>query len=124
MESFVSALIFKQQDGEFNIMILLAFLDIFIWGRFLMMLQLTRTFGPMIRIILSMFGEVFKFLALSLIVLVCTSSVATLLFGAIEEFSNFVDSTFVIFGTSLGDYDLDVFEENEAVLRNIDGLVG
>ena len=75
------------------------------------MLQLTKSFGPMLRIILSMIGEVMRFLFIWTVVLICISSVSSLLFGTLEEYSSFIDVVFVIFGTSLGSYDNSVFNE-------------
>ena len=84
---------------------------VFIWTRFLLMLQLTRNFGPMLRIILSMAGEVFKFLLIWAVVLVCLTSVATLLFGELEAYRSFVETLFLVFDTGLGNYDMTSFDD-------------
>ena len=77
------------------------------------MLQLTVTFGPMLRIIISMIGEVFKFLVIWIIILICMTSVATLLFGELDAYSEFVKVAFIVFDTGLGNYDLAAFETLE-----------
>ena len=96
-------------SGDFQLPLFLAVIVFFQWFRFLLMLQLTRTFGPMLRIIIVMFSDVLKFLGLFLIVILCLSSVAALLFGQMDEFRDYIDVTFLIFGTSLGNYDVEIF---------------
>ena len=80
------------------------------WARFLLMLQLTKNFGPMLRIIISMLGQVTKFLIIWAVVLVCLSSVASLLFGSLVEYGSFIKVFYIIFDTSLGSYDFTVFD--------------
>ena len=60
---------------------LLAIFVFFMWLRFLMMTQLTKSFGPMLRIIITMFSEVLKFIFIWSILLVLQASVASILFG-------------------------------------------
>ena len=110
IDEFGFTAIVKYDLKEFNIMVFLSIMTVIIWLRFLLMLQLTRTFGPMLRIIISMFGEVLKFLVIWSIVLLCLTSVATLLFGELEAYSKFVDVSFISFDTGLGNYDLTAFE--------------
>lgn len=81
-----------------------------IWGRFLLMLQLTKSFGPMLRIILNMFGDVLKFLFIWSVVIICLASIASLLFGELESYSDFSEVILNVFGTSQGNYDMDVFD--------------
>ena len=64
----------------------------------------------MLRIILTMLGEVIKFLFIWSVVLVCIASVATLMFGELAEYSTFMNVLYIIFDTSLGNYDFSVFE--------------
>ena len=84
---------------------------LFIWGRFILMLQLTKSFGPIIRIIIVMIGEVLKFLFIWSIVLVAISSIASLLFGELPEFEVFTDVLFACFGMSMGNYEYGIFED-------------
>lgn len=67
----------------------------------------------MLRIIISMIGEVLKFLFIWSVVLICISSVSSLIFGKLEAYSGFLDVFFVIFGTSMGNYDFEDFNEFE-----------
>lgn len=64
----------------------------------------------MLRIILTMLGEVLKFLFIWAVVMVCIASVASLLFGALPQYSTFIGVFYIIFDTSFGNYDFSVFE--------------
>ena len=89
----------------------LAIMVIILWTRFLLMLQLTRTFGPMLRILLNMAGDVLRFLVIQSVLLIMVTSVAALLFSDLETYTEFFDVIFIMFGTGMGNYDLDVFSQ-------------
>ena len=100
-------------------MLFLAVMSVFIWGRFLLMLQLTKSFGPMLRIVIVMVSDVLKFLAIWIVILVCLASVSNLLFGDITGYAKFFQTLQLMFGTGLGNYDLGAFENSQ-----FDKLVG
>ncbi len=85
----------------------LACIVAFMWGRFILMLQLTKSFGPMLRIIIVMIGDVLKFLFIWTVLLVLLSSVASLLFGELKEYADFIQVFYIMFGTGLGNYDFN-----------------
>ena len=70
-------------------------------------------FGPMLTIIGKMFKEVAKFLFIWVIILVVLSSVSSLLFGDIETYAGFFNVFFVMFGTGLGNYELEDFSQSQ-----------
>ena len=76
----------KSTESDFKIYLFLAVITFVVWMRFLLMLQLTKLFGPTLRIIIVMIGEVFKFLFIWLIILVTLASMAQLLFGELEAY--------------------------------------
>ena len=84
------------------------------WARFILMLKLTRAFGPMLTIIVQMMSQVIKFLFIWFVILAVLSSIASLLFGALESYSTFFKTFFIMFGTGLGNYELKVFD-NESL---------
>ena len=61
-ENYCYWFIVKNYEHSFRFLVFLAVMITFIWVRFLLMLQLTKSFGPMLRIILTMIGEMIKFL--------------------------------------------------------------
>ena len=100
-------------------MFFLAVLITAMWGRFILMLTLTRTFGPMLRIIIVMITDVLKFMFIWIILVFLFTSVASLVFGSLDSYSKFIDVCFTILGTSAGNYDLTVFKDltNESFVR-------
>ena len=97
--------------GDFKMLPFLAAMVVFLWLRFLLMLQLTKTFGPMLRILISMFTEVFKFIFIWLIVIICFTSVASLLFGELVAYRNFTEVIFTVFSSALGNYEFSDFAD-------------
>ena len=81
------------------------------WGRFLLMLQLTKSFGPMLRIILNMVGEVLRFLLVWTVVLVTLTSVSSLIFGEVNAYSDGVQVLFKMFGTGVASFNMTEFED-------------
>ena len=110
-EAYTYYSMLKNSTGEFRIIVFLAAMVVFLWGRFIMMLQLTKTFGPMLRIIIVMFADVLKFLFVWGLVLIMLSSVASLLFGELPEFANFFDVFLESFSSGLGNYDFEIFHD-------------
>ena len=63
-------------SGDFKINIFLVVISFVVWIRFLLMLQLTKVFGPMLRIIIVMIAEVMKFLFIWVIILATLASIS------------------------------------------------
>lgn len=78
---YVYIAIEKTGAKDFNTIMFLACMVFVMWGRFVVMLQLTRTFGPMLRIIINMLGEISKFLSIYFICLCILASFSSLMFG-------------------------------------------
>ena len=93
-----------------------------LWMRFILMMKMTKTFGPMLRIIEAMFIDVGKFLVILVIILIACTSITFLLFSYdVEEYDTVEKVFFNVFGTSLANYEMSVFTENEG---RYDALVG
>ena len=111
LECYAYYTIGQHLEGKFRIMIFLAILLTAMWARFILMLQLTLSFGPLLRIIMIMFKEASKFLFIWLVVLFCLASVAALVFGDIDLFrEGLTNILFLTFGTSLGNYEFEIFD--------------
>ena len=65
----------------------------------------------MLRIIINMFSQVIKFLCICCILLVLEASVASILFGELAEYVNFLDVFILKFTNGLANYDLDIYEK-------------
>lgn len=84
------------------------------WLRVMLMLKLTKTFGPMIKIIQTMLGELITFSILWVIQLFIFACLGTLIFADIPEFYAFYDTMVMLFETSMGEWDLNIY--NDSVL--------
>jgi len=78
---FLDELITEIKTHEFYFDFLLATTVMFFWLRFLMMLKLTQTFGPVIETIIKMLYDMAIFFGLLIIVAITLSSIGVLLFS-------------------------------------------
>ena len=65
----------------------------------------------MLRILINMAGDVLKFLFIWTVIILMISSVGSLLFGELPEYSNFISVWFQTFGTGMGNYNLTIFRD-------------
>lgn len=72
-----------------------------VWIRVLYLLRLNRTLGPLIKIILHMSREIFKFLFLLVLILVIFACIGKIEFS-IAEFTTFTDSIVTLYSWMLG----------------------
>ena len=98
-------------NSDFKINLFLVVISFVVWVRFLLMLQLTKVFGPMLRIIIVMIGEVFKFLFIWIIILLTLTSISQLLFGELEAYQDYFTVSLTTFGTALANYDFSDFDD-------------
>ena len=96
----------EKVNTDFNLMYFLSVMVFVMWGRFVAMLQLTRTFGPMLRIIINMLSDVGKFIFIYFIGLCILASFSGLIFGKLEQFKGFWNVFVIMFDTGFGNYDL------------------
>jgi hypothetical protein len=66
-EMFLDAVLTEIRDGVFYFDFLLAFIVMFFWMRFLVMLMLTETFGPLLEIVIKMMVDMVIFFGIYLI---------------------------------------------------------
>jgi hypothetical protein len=90
--------------------ILLSFIVGFFWLKIFFLLRLTRTFGPMIKIIMAMVVEMITFICIWSLQLLFFACVGTLLFGELDAYKNFVDAFIMLLETSLGQWDLTIYD--------------
>jgi len=89
---------------------LLAFTVLFFWFRFLVMLMLTETFGPLLEIVMKMIVDMLIFFGIFLIQIVTFASVGILLFAEVPEYDTLPEAVLYIFQSSLGQYDLAIYK--------------
>jgi hypothetical protein len=90
------------QDNIFRFDILLAAVSGMFWLKIIFLMRLTRTFGPMIKIIMSMIYDINTFAIIWGIQLFFFACVGVLIFGELPEYSNIFDALIMLFEASLG----------------------
>jgi hypothetical protein len=80
------------------------------WMRMILMLKLTKTFGPLIRIIVVMLKELGTFLVLWLIQLFIFACIGEMVFGSLTQYHGFFDVLILLFQSSLGMWDLTIYD--------------
>ena len=96
-------------DININFYLGLSFLMTFI--RQLLGLQVTKSLGPIISMIIVMFKDVGQFIIIWFIVLIAFSSVGFMTFQEVPSLRKFEDSFIYFFQAALGEFDLDIFAE-------------
>lgn len=88
------------------------FLGIFtalVWFKLILMLRLTKTFGPMITIVTSMLNNLGIFMVLWSLLLCTLACFGILVFGEIDAYSNFSKTLVLLFETSMGNWSLAMY---------------
>lgn len=94
---FMQRLLNDVNSGEFHFDWLLAGTAFLFWIRLIFMLQLTNTFGPLIRTTAAMLKDLIKFFLLFIIQLVAFSCVGVLSFGKLKEYETLWDALIMFF---------------------------
>lgn len=74
------------------------------------MLQLTLTFGPLIRTTMAMMKDLITFFQLFALQLMAFSCVAILAFGMVKDFSTIHDAFIVYFQSAMGSWNFTIYE--------------
>jgi len=109
-----------ENDESFNIKVTLALLLAIQYIRLVIALQVSRTFGPMVRILRSMILDISIFLLLFAAILAVFAGAGQLLFAELKEYSNLGESIKVLFATSIGEFHFETYDP----LTDVDPYVG
>lgn len=108
---FMQRMLNDINTGDFHFDWLLAATAFLFWIRLIFMLQLTQTFGPLIRTTVAMMSDLITFFLLFSIQLIAFSCVGILAFGNLPGFETVFDGLVLLFGSALGEYNFDLFNE-------------
>ncbi|CDW90047.1 wd-40 repeat protein [Stylonychia lemnae] len=109
-EIFVLNVIEQLEEGKFRFDILLAFHTGLLWLRVILLLKLTRSFGPLIKIVECMLVDIGQFAVIWLVNLVFFSCMGMLLFGEIEVYDQFQDTIIMFIQSALGSWDMTIYD--------------
>ena len=79
------------------------------WLKLLLRMSITRTFGPMFKMLINMMLDLLQFMVLWIVILLTFTCVSCLIFGQLESFQNFIEVLQIFFDASLGAWSDSVF---------------
>jgi hypothetical protein len=100
-----------KEGGAFRINFLLSVVAASFWFKVLFMLQLTKTFGPMIKIIVSMLTDLATFTVLWIIQLFIFACIGYLIFGELYEYRDLQNTLIMLLESSLGHWDFNIYND-------------
>ena len=89
------------------------------WSRVFLVLELSKTFGPMIEIIYAMIKLIVVFTILFAAILVIFIFTGVVLFYDLNEFKTFDSAFRYLFSVALGNFDFSIYEQGMTVNKNI-----
>lgn len=107
---FMINIIWDIHQFNYRFDFVLAIIVFLTWMKLFLCFQVSRTFGPLHKILQQMWIEVAKFLTLWLVVLTMFSCVAVIAFAELESFGTIEDVICYFFEASLGAWDSDYFQ--------------
>lgn len=99
----------KRKSNTFHFEVLVAVIASTFWLRMFLMLKLTKTFGPLIKIIYVMMRELMIFLVLWGIQLFIFSCIGILIFSSVPEYEGFMNVLILFFQSALGIWDFSIY---------------
>lgn len=113
---YISTVSFMLNNGrEFGIQIWFSILLAVHSTRALFLLLVSKTFGPMVEIIINMLREVLKFAVILMSIIFIFIGSMRLLWVPIPQFKDNTQSFLTLFSASLSSFSFSIFEENMAV---------
>lgn len=97
-------------DSEFSLELSVAVLTSIQYARMIFALQMSRTFGPMVKILGNMLVDLVIFIFMYLLVFLIFTCASQLLFSDVNGYGDFVSCAITLFSASLGDFNYSDFE--------------
>jgi hypothetical protein len=109
-----------KDDNGFNIKVTLAILLALQFTRLVLSLQVSRTFGPMVKILLSMGVDLIVFLFLFAAIFFVFAGAGQILFEELDGYSDMIEGMKTLFASSMGEFDYGTYDD----LKAMDPYVG
>jgi len=103
----------KIEKNELRFDFLTAIMVFFIWLRLLFYFKITKTFGPMFKIIQEMIIDLGKFMSIWFVVMLTFTSISILCFGQLSKFTTYKSAFIYFFEVALGQWDFSNFKGND-----------
>lgn len=104
--------IYHFNDDEILLDVLYSIACACLWCRILYMFRLTKFLGPLLKMVYNMMGDIIIFMVLFTIILIIYASIGNLLFYTEYGYYTFLDSMVSLFGSSLGQFDLNSLDHS------------
>jgi len=91
--------------------------------RVLFLLRASRTFGPMIEIIINMLKEIMKFMVIQTVIIFIFIGSMRIICSEVDQFASLKDTIITFFSASLGAFNLRVFETGKMEMSRWYGYV-
>eukprot|EP00347_Sterkiella_histriomuscorum_P019940 403339718 len=111
LQVFVHNAVEEVSENIFKFDILLAVHTSFLWMKVMLLLKLTRSFGPLLKIIEHMVHDFIYFCIIWGINLIFFTFLGMLLFSEIELFKSFQNTLIMLIQSSLGQWDLTMYDD-------------
>ena len=98
------------QDDYFHLELTVAVLTSIQYTRMIFALQMSRIFGPMVKILGNMLVDLVTFIFMYLLVFLIFTCASQLLFHTINGYDNFIDCAITLYSASLGDFSFSDFD--------------
>ena len=108
---FMQRLINDIRTDTFHFDWLLSSVAFLFWIRLIFLLQLTTTFGPLIRATLAMMKDLITFFLLFAIQLIAFTCVGILTFGSVPEYYTIQDALIMLIQTAFGEFDIEIYND-------------
>ena len=115
----LSRMIASYNDSYLNTLISSAIILCLQWSRVFLILQLSKTFGPMIEIISAMIKLLVVFAFLFAAIMVIFMFTGVVLFYDVTEFKTLSSTVRYLFAAALGSFDFSTYEQGMTVSKNI-----
>lgn len=99
-----------EDDHSFNIKVTLALLLAIHYTRIIISLQVSRTFGPMVRILKSMIVDIIVFLIFFAAMIAIFAGAGQLMFYELPNYSDIGEATKVLFSSAIGQFDYSTYD--------------
>ena len=109
-----------EDDGAFNIRVTLALLIALHYIRLVLAMQVSRIFGPMVKIMQSLMVNILIFLFLYAAIFFIFAGVGQMLFQEIDEFKDMIETCKTLFASSFGNFEYVSYDP----LKDVDPYVG
>jgi len=80
------------------------------WANVLLLLRVSQSLGPMLRMILAMIGDLGNFLVFLFYIILIFVAVGVCIFVELAEYNSFKTATLTLFDATLGNYDYTIFK--------------